>query len=95
MARRIVLVCISVVLLMLYSYMTGQTIAREAYPFEALFRRDLLEIANSVSQIETIYIKGYLDLRPSGHLWAFIRINYTTGLSDLEKMTYNTTCNMN
>jgi hypothetical protein len=67
------------------STMLVTPIAR-AYPFEDIFKKDLLNIANSVPQIEVIYIKGWLDLRPSGHFWGFIRINYTAGLSDFEKI---------
>ena len=58
-----------------------------AYPFEDIFKKDLLEIANNTPEIESIYIKSWLDLRPSGHLWAFIRINYISGLSDWEKIS--------
>jgi hypothetical protein len=58
-----------------------------AYPFEDIFEKDLLDIANSNPKIESIYIKNWLDTRPSGHLWAFIRINYTAGLSDHEKIS--------
>jgi len=57
-----------------------------SFPFESIFKIDLDSIANSVPGIQGIYIKGYLDTRPSGHLWAFIRINYTDGLSDYEKI---------
>jgi len=58
-----------------------------AYPFEDIFEKDLLDIANSNPKIESIYIKSWLDFRPSGHLWAFIRINYISGLSDSEKIS--------
>ena len=57
------------------------------YPFEGIFKKDLLDIANSVPQIEVIYTKSWLDIRPSGHLWVLIRINYTVGLSDYEKIS--------
>lgn len=57
-----------------------------AYPFEDLFRKDLLDIANSTPKIENIYIKNWLDIRPTG-LLVFIRISYTAGLSDYEKIS--------
>jgi len=62
------------------------TPAAAAYPFEDIFKKDLIDIANTTPKIESIYIKSWLDFRPSGHLWAFIRINYTAGLSDYEKI---------
>jgi len=78
------------VMLTLFLTLTLSTVpltpATVAYPSEDIFEEDLLEIANSVPQIESIYIKSWLDFRPSGHLWSFIRINYTSGLSDDEKI---------
>ena len=62
------------------------TEAEVSFPFESIFEKDLADIADSVPEIEEIYIKDYLDIRPIGHLWAFIRINYTSGLSDYEKI---------
>jgi hypothetical protein len=58
-----------------------------AYPYEDIFKKDLFDIANSILQIQSINIYGWLDSRPSGHLWASIRINYTAGLSDDEKIS--------
>lgn len=58
-----------------------------AYPFEDIFKKDLLDIAGSTPKIESIYIKSWLDFRPSGSLLAFIRINYISGLSDWEKIS--------
>ena len=62
------------------------TEAEVSFPFESIFEKDLADIADSVPEIEEIYIKDYLDIRPIGHLWAFIRINYTSGISDYEKI---------
>lgn len=58
---------------------------RGAFPFESIFRSDLLDIASNTPEIVEIYIKSYLDIRPIA-LWAFVRINYTSGLSDIEKI---------
>ena len=62
-----------------------QAIAQETYPFETIFKEDLFEIATSIPNIESIYVDHY-----SGHppelFWCVIRINYTSGLSDYEKV---------
>jgi hypothetical protein len=58
-----------------------------AYPYEDIFKKDLLDIANSVPQIESINIQEWWDFRPSARLWAHIRINYTGGLSNDEKIS--------
>ena len=56
-----------------------------SFPFERIFRNDLLDISNSIPEIDEIYIDHYVDIRPIA-LWALIRINYTSGLSDIEKV---------
>ena len=58
---------------------------QSSFPFESIFRNDLLDIANSILEIEEIYIYGYIDMRPIA-LWASIRISYASGLSDYEKV---------
>jgi parallel beta-helix repeat protein len=67
----------------LHTYVKEAT--QGTFPFESIFKQDLLDIANSVPEIEEIYIKNYLDMRPIA-LWAFIRITYIDGLSDYEKI---------
>ncbi|MCK4478194.1 right-handed parallel beta-helix repeat-containing protein [Candidatus Bathyarchaeota archaeon] len=59
--------------------------ARGYYPFELTFRRDLGNLTDSTPEIEELYIKSYLDMTPIA-LWAFVKFNYTQGLSDLEKI---------
>lgn len=57
-----------------------------SYPYQNVFKRDLLDIANSVSEIQLIAMESYLDQRPTGHLWCRISIDYTSGLWDYEKI---------
>jgi hypothetical protein len=64
------------------STMLAIPIAR-AYPYEDIFKKDLLDIVNSVPQIESINVYYYSEFIAT----AFIRINYTAGLSDDEKIS--------
>jgi hypothetical protein len=57
----------------------------KAYPFEDIFKEDLLAIAEDNPKIESINIESWSDHRPSA-IWALIQINYTAGLSDDEKI---------
>jgi nitrous oxidase accessory protein NosD len=58
---------------------------QSSFPFESIFRNDLLDLANSIPEIEEIYIHHYTDIRPVA-FWALIRIDYISGLSDIEKV---------
>jgi parallel beta-helix repeat protein len=82
---------VSGIMLTLFLMLTLSTVLVKSmvatYPFEDIFKKDLLDLANGTPKIESIYIKSWMDTRPSGHLWAFIRINYTAGLSDHEKIS--------
>ncbi|HEY4675099.1 MAG TPA: dockerin type I domain-containing protein [Candidatus Bathyarchaeia archaeon] len=57
----------------------------KAYPFEDIFKEDLLEIAEGNPKIESINIESWSDHRPSA-IWAVIQINYIAGLSDDERI---------
>jgi hypothetical protein len=52
------------------------------YPFKDIFEKDLSDIASSVPNIEQIYVVRYFDFIRTVH----IRINYTSSLSDNEKV---------
>lgn len=56
---------------------------KENFPYEHIFRKDLRRISKHVPQIELIYIVDYYNIINS----ALIRINYTSGLSDDEKIS--------
>ncbi len=58
-----------------------------AFIIEEIFAEDLQMIADGILQIENIYIRSWIDARPRGRLWGCIKINYTSGLSDLEKIS--------
>ena len=55
-------------------------------PFEEIFELDLSSIAARVHGIAGICLESYLDMRPSEHLWAFLRIDYINVNTLLEKI---------
>jgi hypothetical protein len=78
----IMLAILLIVVLTLVTLEFDAAAGEYVYPFKDIFEKDLSDIASSVPQIEQIYVVTYFDFIRT----VLIRINYTSGLSDNEKI---------